>query len=127
MVRTEGVRLLKKICYESEIRVEREEMVSKEKNAFMALLQKGDAEIRDLKREVSRLTIENLDLKTDGTKRLESEKTILMNKIEMLEAQCGRGESEAIIKMRREVDLYKEANARLMLKVDELNKTLQKK
>ena len=102
------------------------EMASRKEAHFATLLARGDAEIKSLREEVERLKKENESIKTEGEKRLEREKTILLEKIDTLQRTNGPGESEAILRMQREVALHKETNARLMLKIDELNGKLKK-
>lgn len=94
---------------------------------FASLLAKGDAEIKMLREEVQKLRKEIESLKTEGLKNLEREKEILLKRIQNLEEANGRGESEAILRMKREVKLHKEANAQLMLKIDELSTKLKHK
>lgn len=93
----------------------------------MALLKKADGQIHELRDEVARLKEENISLKTEGSKKLEAEKAILLEKIASLEAKSPRSESNAIINMRREVLFFKETNARLMLRIEELTKKLKAK
>lgn len=94
---------------------------------FAALLAKGDLEIKVLREEVERLKKENEVIKTQGEKRLEKEKAILLEKIDILQRTNGSGESQAIMRMQKELSLHKETNAHLMLKIDELNGKLKNK
>jgi len=93
----------------------------------IALLKKADGQIHELRNEVACLKEENRSLKTEGSKKLEAEKAILLEKIASLEAKSPRSESNAIIDMRREVSFFKETNARLMLRIEELTKKLKAK
>jgi hypothetical protein len=99
---------------------------ARERNG-VALLRKADEQIHQLRDEVERLKKENRSLKTEGSKQLEAEKAILLIKIASLEAKSPRGESEAILNMRKEVSFFKETNARLMLRIEELSKKLKAK
>ena len=92
---------------------------------FAELLAKGDADIKTLREKVAFLEAENISLKTEGLKKLEREKEILVDKIRHLEETIGQGESEVILKMKTEVEMHKTTIARLMLKVDELNLKLK--
>ena len=93
----------------------------------MALLTKADGQIHELRDEVARLKEENESLKTEGSKKLEAEKAIMLEKIAFLETKSPRSESNAIINMRKEVLFFKETNARLMLRIEELTKKLKAK
>lgn len=74
---------------------------------FGALLAKANAEIKALREGLERLKEENRSLKTEGAQRLYREK--------------------AILKMKREVSLFKESNDRLMLEVESLKNQLKTK
>ena len=67
----------------------------------------GVSEIKALREGLERLKEENRSLKTEGAQRLYREK--------------------AILKMKREVSLFKESNDRLMLEVESLKNQLKTK
>ena len=72
-----------------------------------ALLTNANAVIKAVREVLERLKEENRSLKTEGAQRLYREK--------------------AILKMKREVSLFKESNDRLMLEVESLKNQLKTK
>lgn len=77
---------------------------SKAEQMFYLLLKKGDDEIRALRAEVQGLK----------------------EKISSSESMHGKGESEIVIALMKRLTMVEETNARLMLKIEELNGKLKK-